>query len=104
MDFNKKKKLKKAGWEIGAAKDFIGLTDAESEYIDIKISFGRCVRELRAKSKITQIELAKLVESSQSRIAKLEAGDPSVSLDLQIKTLLALGASRIDLARYLKGN
>jgi hypothetical protein len=45
-----------------------------------------------------------MVESSQSRIAKLEAGDPSVSLDLQIKTLLALGASRIDLARYLKGN
>ncbi|MBT3317520.1 helix-turn-helix domain-containing protein [bacterium] len=104
MDLNKKNKLKKAGWKVGNTKDFLGLTDAESEYIDIKVSFGRSVRELRTKSKITQVELAEMVESSQSRIAKLEAGDPSVSLDLQIKTLLALGASRIDLARYLKGN
>ena len=104
MDSKKRNRLKKAGWIVGGSENFLGLSAAESEYIDIKIYFGKYVRELRSENNITQVELAKLIESSQSRIAKLEAGDPTVSLDLQIKTLLALGASRVDLARYLKGN
>ncbi len=104
MDSKKRKRLQKAGWKLGNAEDFLELSDYESDYIDIKIHFGKTVRELRAKNNLTQVELAELVESSQSRIAKLEAGDPSVSLDLQIKTLLVLGASKTDLAIYIKGN
>ena len=41
------------------------------------------------------------MKSSQSRIAKMEAGDPSVSLDLLIKALLTLGASSRDLGRII---
>jgi hypothetical protein len=40
-------------------------------------------------------------QSSQSRIAKLEAGDPSVSLDHYMKSLIALGASRKDIANAI---
>ncbi len=45
--------------------------------------------------------MAKLMRSSQSRIAKIEAGDSSVSLDLLIRSLIAMGANRKDLAHII---
>ncbi len=52
---------------------------------------------------LTQIQLASLLGSSQSRVAKVEAADTSVSLDLLIRSLLAMGASNRELARYIAG-
>jgi transcriptional regulator with XRE-family HTH domain len=49
----------------------------------------------------TQTEVADLIGSSQSRVAKMEAGDPSVSVDLLIRTLLALGANRRQVGRAI---
>ena len=50
---------------------------------------------------MTQLTLARAVGSSQSRIAKMEAGDPTVSIDLLIKALLALGASIRELGKII---
>lgn len=101
MRKDKVTRLENKGWKIGSADDFLGLTPEESEYIDLKLSLSRHLRELRAKNKLTQVELAKMLHSSQSRIAKIEKGDPTVSIDLIIKSLLALGASRKQLARAI---
>ena len=43
----------------------------------------------------------KRLGSSQSRVAKMEAADPSVSLDLLVRGLLATGASPRDIGRVL---
>jgi transcriptional regulator with XRE-family HTH domain len=51
--------------------------------------------------KLTQAELARILNSSQSRVAKMEAGDPTVSIDLLIKSLLALGVSKKELGRSI---
>jgi len=40
-----------------------------------------------------------MTHSSQSRVAKMEADDPAVPLDLLVKPLLAMRASRRDLAQ-----
>ena len=87
-----------SGWKIGTADDFLELTPEESAYVDLKLRLSDSLKQRRAQQKLSQKELAKLVKSSQSRVAKMEAGDPTVSLDLLIKTLLALGASDLDLA------
>lgn len=50
---------------------------------------------------MTQTQLAKRLESSQSRVAKMEAGDRSVSLDLLVRSLLAVGMTRRDLAKVI---
>ena len=94
----KQERLKAKGWQIGSADDFLELTPEESAYVDLKLRLSDSLRKRRAQEKLSQEELAKLVKSSQSRVAKMEAGDPTVSLDLLIKTLLALGASDVDLA------
>lgn len=101
MRTEKQKKLIDGGWKIGNAEEFLELTEAEAAYITMKLSVGQQIRELRKASSMTQVELAKRVRSSQSRIAKMETGDPSISLDLLIRTVLALGATQEQVAKYL---
>ena len=86
-----KKKLEKAGWHIGDAQDFLGLSDEESAYLEIKIALTEALIKTRSQAGISQSDLAKMMHSSQSRVAKMEAGDSSVSTDLLIKALLYLG-------------
>ncbi len=101
MNKEKIKNLEKKGWKIGSAEEFLGLTEEEISYIELKLKLSSNLRKLRTERKLTQVELARLINSSQSRVAKLEAGDPSVSLDLIIRTLLALGTSNEDLGRTI---
>lgn len=97
----KKKKLEAAGWRVGSAHEFLELTDAEAAYLDVKVKLANGLRERRQKQAMTQEELAQLIKSSQSRVAKMEAGDPTVSTDLLLKSLIALGATEKDLARLI---
>ena len=101
MDKQKKELLKTKGWKVGSTEEFLDLSEEELAYIELKISLSRLVRELRDKKQLTQQQTANLIDSSQSRVAKIEAGDPSVSVDLQIRSLLALGASKEDLANAI---
>ena len=97
----KRKKLERKGWRIGSVDDFLELSPEEAAYIELKLSLSSSLRKRRLKENLSQIELAKMVKSSQSRVAKMEAGDPTVSIDLLVKSLLALGVSRKDLAKAI---
>ena len=101
MNKAKEKKLLKKGWKIGSAKEFLGLSEEESSYIELKVKLSANLRKLRTEQNLTQVELAKILRSSQSRVAKIETGDPSVSLDLIIRSLLALGTSQKEIARAI---
>lgn len=101
MNKAKKAKLERKGWKIGSAKDFLGLSDEEAAYIEMKLALSEKLKQQRVQNKLTQAELARLTHSSQSRIAKMEAGDPTVSIDLLVKSLLALGVSKKELGRSI---
>jgi hypothetical protein len=45
-----------------------------------------------------------MLKSSQSRVAKMECGDPTVSLDLLVKSLLAIGVSKESIAKAFHEN
>jgi len=94
-------KLQRAGWRVGGAKEFLGLSDVEAAFIEIRVALGRHLRERRMQQGLSQSDLAAKVGSSQSRVAKMEAADPTVSLDLLIRSLLALGASSADIGKAL---
>jgi len=98
----KRGKLQAKGWKFGDAQDFLGLSDEEIPLLELKLSLGRSLKQLRQQKRLSQTELAQRIHYSQSRVAKMEAGDPSVSLDLQIKALLTLGASRHELAKFIE--
>jgi hypothetical protein len=101
MDKAKKKRLEAAGWKVGSAEDFLGLNDEETAFVELKLRLSEELRDLRGKRGLSQVELAKRLGSSQSRVAKMEASDPSVSLDLLVKGLLATGASKQQIGKAI---
>ena len=101
MRENKRKRLVASGWRVGSAKDFLRLTDHEAAYIELKVRLAASLLECRQRRHLTQKDLARFLRSSQSRIAKMERGDPSVSLDLLVRSFLALGTSAPQLSRVI---
>jgi ribosome-binding protein aMBF1 (putative translation factor) len=95
----KRARLEAKGWRVGSAAEFLELTPEEEALIELKADLGEAIRKRRKASRMTQNSLAKKLGSSQSRIAKMEAGDPSVSLDLQLRSLFVLGLKRKQVAK-----
>jgi ribosome-binding protein aMBF1 (putative translation factor) len=94
------KKLKN-GWVQGSAQEFLELSDADMAYIETKRALAGCLREQRVKRHLTQTELAARLETSQSRVAKMESGDSTVSIDLLLQALYRIGTKRRQLAALL---
>jgi DNA-binding XRE family transcriptional regulator len=101
MNTTKRKRLESKGWKVGTAEEFLNLSPEESAYVELKLALSKTLQETRREKKMTQEQLARLLKSSQSRVAKMELGDPSVSLDLLVRSLLAMGTSRKNLVRML---
>ena len=101
MREEKRRRLEAKGWKIGTTQEFLRLSAEEAAYVDLKVRLATAFRERRQRRNLTQADLAKRLQSSQSRIAKMEAGDPSVSLDLLLRSLLILGISRQELSRII---
>ena len=101
MKQSKRKALEQRGYKISDTAEFLGLTEEEAAYVEMKVTLAKSVKSLRKSKGLSQVEVAKSIGSSQSRIAKMEAGDPSVSTDMMLKTLLALGATRKDIGKAL---
>lgn len=98
MDKKSKRKLESEGWTTDDTREFLGLTDAEAEFIEMKLALADELRAYRLARHLNQTQVARIVGSSQSRVAKMEAADPSVTIDLLVQTLLKLGAARKDVA------
>jgi len=100
---NKKriKELEQKGWKVGGIDDFLELSEEELAYIELKIILSEMIKDLREQQGITQVKAAKILNSSQSRLSKLEAADSSVSIDLQIRSLLKLGATKQEIGKRI---
>ena len=94
-------KLKAAGWKVGGAEDFLNLSKEETALVEIKVALAASIRRRRIRRKLTQEDLAKFLKSSQSRVAKMESADSSVSIDLLLRSLLALGVTPKGVAKIL---
>ena len=101
MKNTKRAKLRASGWSVGSAEEFLDLSAEEAALIELRISLSRSLKNWRTRRRLSQVELAKRLKSSQSRVAKMEAADPTVSVDLLVRSLFALGASPRDVARAI---
>ena len=73
----KRKRLEARGWTVGSVKEFLDLSDQESAYIELRLKLARGLKARRHARGFSQTQLAKAVQSSQSRVAKMESGDPT---------------------------
>ncbi len=101
MDAKKRKRLEDAGFRVGTVAEFLGLSPEESELVEIRIALTSALKKQRSISNLSQSQLAEQIGSSQSRVAKMESGDPHISLDLMIRALLAAGMTRNGVAEAM---
>jgi len=101
MNRSKIQRLTAAGWKVSTPKELLNLSDEEESLIEMKLALAGGLRKLRAASGLTQSQLAERLGSSQSRVAKIESADRTVSIDLLVRSLLALGANRRDVGRIV---
>lgn len=101
MDEGKRKRLAAAGWAIGDTEQFLSLTAQELAMVRIHEALASGVKSARQAAGITQMELAERLGSSQSRVAKIEAADPGVSVDLLIRASLAAGRTVDEVGRLV---
>ena len=101
MKATKRTRLEARGWRFGTAQEFLGLSKEEAAFVELKLALSRRLKVRRTKRRMSQQDAAKILGSSQSRVAKMEAGDASVSVDLLVRSLLALGATSRELARAI---
>ena len=97
----KRKSLEASGWKVGSAAELLDLSDEEVAYIELKLKLAKRLKAARIRHRLTQKEFAMRIDSSQSRVAKMEVGDRSVTLDLLIKSLLALGVTNEDIGKVI---
>ncbi len=101
MKTHKRQKLESSGWRVGTAAEFLGLSAEEAALVTMKLALADNLRARRLRLRLTQTDLARRLGSSQSRIAKMETADRSVSLDLLVRSLLSLGATAGDVGKAL---
>lgn len=101
MDEDKRKRLEGASWRVGDAADFLQLSEEEAAFVELKLALAVFLRDVRVKRGWTQAQVARRLGSSQSRVAKMESADATVTIDLLVKSLLALGASRKDVGSVI---
>jgi predicted transcriptional regulator len=102
MDKRKQRRLEVRGWRVGSVAEFLGLSEEEAALVEMKLRLSSALKARRGALRLSQTALAKRLRSSQSRVAKMEAGDRSVSIDLLMKALLALGATPTDVGKALQ--
>ena len=97
MNKEKRRALEAAGFVFEDAEDFLELTAEERRLVELRLAVSRAVRARREQQHLTQEQVARKLKSSQSRVAKMEAGAADVSLDLLFRGLFVLGGSLNDL-------
>lgn len=104
MNANKRKKLEAAGWAVGTTSDFLALSDEEATIVEMRVVLASALRARRLNQKFSQAEFAKRIRSSQSRVGKMEKADSSVSLELLVKSLVSLGATRSEIGNLISAS
>jgi DNA-binding XRE family transcriptional regulator len=101
MDEQTRNRLEGAGRKVGSVEDFLGLSEAELAYIDMRLALSRALKRRRQAAGMSQQALARRLGSSQPRVSKMESGDPSVTLDLRVRALLETGATPDEIGQAL---
>jgi predicted XRE-type DNA-binding protein len=102
MDTKKKQRLTADGWCVGSVQEFLGLSHAEVELIDMHIRLVDDIKRRLEDRELSQAALAKQLGTSASRLSNMLAGR-QVSTDALVRALFVLGATSKDVGKVIGG-
>ena len=91
MTAKKRRPLKAAGWRVGDAAEFLGLSSDEKQLVEVRLTLALAIRRQRQDRGLSQKQLAERIGTSQPRIAKIEIAAVDVSLDQLVRAYIAAG-------------
>ncbi len=91
MDATKRKALEAAGWKVGDAAEFLGMSAEERELLDARVEVAMAIRRRRKALHLSQKDLGARLRTTQPRVAKIERAASDVSLDQLVRALAAVG-------------
>lgn len=103
MEKQKRERLLAAGWKVSTAAEFLDLSPDEEALVEARIALTRRIRSVREEKGMTQVQVARLIGSGPSRVAKMEAADRTVSIDMMMRTLFRLGQTPRQVGRASAG-
>ena len=101
LSTQKKARIRTMGGRVTTVEEWLDLTQEEVAVIDMKIRLGEQLRTRRRKKKLSQGRVAKILNTSQGRVSKLEKGQ--ATLDQLARSVLALGGSPKEVGRAISG-
>ena len=102
MDSKKRRRLEAAGWRVGTVPEFLGLTDAEFELVEMHVRLTDEIKRRLEKAKISQARLAEELGTSAPRLSNMLAGK-QVSTDALVRALIVLGATVREVGKVVGG-
>lgn len=100
MDTKTLERLKAAGFVPTTVAEFLGLGPVDEALIEVKVRLAHFCKEVRKNSRLTQDDLAKILETSQQAVARAENGG-SASLDFLMDALLTMGVTLAEIGEAL---
>ena len=91
MDTKKRKAIEAAGWRVGDAADFLGMSDEERQLLDARVELALAIRRQREVRQLSQKQLGAKLKTSQPRVAKIERAASDVSMDQLVRAFTAAG-------------
>ena len=101
MDKARRKRLEAAGWKFETVEEFLSLTPDEARLIEVRLALSNALKKERKRLKLTQAQAANKLKTTQPRVSRMEAGDPSVSLEAILQYLFKLGMTNKSLGRTI---
>jgi predicted XRE-type DNA-binding protein len=101
LSAEKKARIKAMGGRVTTVEEWLDLTPEEVAVIDMKIRLGEQLKAQRRRKRLSQERVAKILQTSQGRVSKLEKGQ--ATLDQLARSVLALGGSTKEVARAISG-
>jgi predicted XRE-type DNA-binding protein len=91
MDATKRKAIAAAGWKVGDAADFLGMSDEERQLLETRVELAAAVRRQREAVHLSQKQLGAILKTSQPRVARIERAASDVSMDQLLRAFTAAG-------------
>ena len=95
------KRRKGKTWVETDVEELLDLSAQDLVIVEFRAALALALQQARKRQKLTQENAAKVIGTSQAQVARMEAGQSSITIDRLIKALIALGVPRPTILKAL---
>ena len=88
-------------WVETDVEELLDLSAQDLVIVEFRAALAGALQQARGRQRLTREKAAKVIGTSQAQVARMEAGQSSITIDRLIKALTALGVPRPTILKAL---